>query len=682
MDIPAKFPGLHPSGPISHRTLAHNFLIVSIAAVLCLPCLVNGVPPAGDSINHTVYQHHFSRQFWEGDYYPRWLTEANKGYGSPIFLIQYPLPYWVSALLRPVLRIPPGPNREAHEVGIFCFLAIAAACLAARFWFRIRCAPWASTLAAVTYICLPYILGADLYKGVEIGQLSTFACMPMALAVCDSPRMSLKRIGALGLVLALLIMSNVISAFLFLPLMLAYAIACRDTSRESLAARTVSILGSLAIGCGVAGVYLVPLLACRRLFDLSAMPRLLPGFTVSSNLLFVAPMDISRGIVASLTCAFAVALVAVWSVWRAPGSRFVRAGCLLTLGLGVAVMFPGFGEALIALSRMDAPQLEPGHYPAAMLATAALTAALAIFAYGQVAGRASAFNRPLKALLAVACGAFFLMLPWSALAWKADPLLSSSIQFPHRLCGILTVAAAGILAPAFDSSLRGAAGNIDRLARQRLLAVVVLAVLGAGVLAWRPDQPWRDGFHDHSTYKLDAARDLDIMFRTYVAKPDLQPFAALVGASLSSYKVSQTPPVDGSAALIQGQGAVKTIWQNPRTFVLDYDVPGGGVARVDQVYSPLWRAVSAGEPAPVSSYQGLMEIPLPAGRHELAFQFQGGSFELFGRLLTLVSAALVLGLLTFDLCLKTLKLATASKSTSTQSRPIPWSRVKGGLHEQ
>src|SRR5437868_10979836 len=79
--------------------------ILFIAALLSVPCLRVGLPEGHDSYTHSQYQHYFSGQFWHGDLYPRWLSNANKGYGAPIFLIQYPLPYFVTALLRPILSL-------------------------------------------------------------------------------------------------------------------------------------------------------------------------------------------------------------------------------------------------------------------------------------------------------------------------------------------------------------------------------------------------------------------------------------------------------------------------------------------------------------------------------------------------------------------------------------------------
>lgn len=141
--------------------LLQNLLIVAFAAITCYRCLISGITEANDAHIHALYQHYFSQQFWNGDLYPRWLAEDNKGYGNPIFLIQYPLPYFITALLRPITSFPNTDTREARELGVYCFLVFAAAGLAARAWFRNRCSPIASTVAAAIYIALPYVMGQD-----------------------------------------------------------------------------------------------------------------------------------------------------------------------------------------------------------------------------------------------------------------------------------------------------------------------------------------------------------------------------------------------------------------------------------------------------------------------------------------------------------------------------------------
>jgi len=242
MEIPTAPTVLNPPKLTRFSTVVHNLAIVSLAALLCLPCLIHGLSPVGDSTLHATYQYQFSRQFWSGDIYPRWMMSANKGYGSPIFLIQYPLPYWITALLRPLVGFAPAPTREARELGIFCFLILAAAGLNARLWLQKNHAPLAATAAAMVYISFPHLLAFQIYYDLAIGQLTAFAWMPLALAASDSLRFRFAAVSTLGIAWALLILSNFLTALLFVPLMVGYAITRRESNHMPLAKCIVSIL--------------------------------------------------------------------------------------------------------------------------------------------------------------------------------------------------------------------------------------------------------------------------------------------------------------------------------------------------------------------------------------------------------------------------------------------------------
>jgi len=650
-----------PSKPGASR-LAGRLLIVLSAALLCLPCLINGVPPLGDSITHAQYQHEFSEQFWHGDYYPRWLRDANKGYGSPIFLIQYPLPYWITALLRPIFRFPPTPGREAHELGIFCFLAIAGAGLATHFWLLKSHKPLTAAMCGITYICLPYILGADLYRGVEIGQLSSFVWMPLALGLCPRRRVTFTRTCAVGFVFALLILSNVISAALFVPLLFGYGMT---SGLESATRRIVVPIVMVAVGVGVAGIYVFPLLAYRHLFDLSALSRVVPGFSLSDSFIFVAQKGLSKGLIASFAITAAVVCFALMSLWRGTGHRNVRVASAITLGFGATMMVPGFGAKLMKLGGISTPLFDPGHFPDRMLVTVVLSLSLGAFAYGRVIGRAPVIEAQQTVLLVVSCSACVLMLPWSELVWKIFPGLAQSIQFPHRLCGILTLATAGLLAPAFDCSLGRFGERCKRLCPPSVLASYIVVVLGVGVLSWRPDQIWVRGFKKNSTYQIDRATGVDPMYRIYITGDNLDAFAKLIGTEPSSEHVDRTSVVDGNAQLIEGHGRLQTIWQSSRIVTLDYDVPAGGIARIQQIYSPLWKTISPGTANPMKAKDGTMLVVLSPGSHEVQVRFVTGRSEIIGRLITGLSLVLMVCLLAAE-CYR--KIETSMAPTGKVNR--------------
>ena len=104
--------------------------------------------------------------------------------------------------------------------------------------------------------------------------------MPLALAACDSLRLRFTAVSALGIVWALLVLSNFLTALIFAPFMVAYAITRRESNHMSLAKCMVSILVSLMAGTCLAAVYVFPFFANLKLFNINALLSL-PGYQLS-----------------------------------------------------------------------------------------------------------------------------------------------------------------------------------------------------------------------------------------------------------------------------------------------------------------------------------------------------------------------------------------------------------------
>jgi hypothetical protein len=623
---------------------------VSVALVLSFPCLISGIPHDGDAGAHVQYQHHFSNQFWAGDPYPRWLMDSNKGYGSPAFLVQYPLPYWTTALIRPIVRFRPGPTREARELGVFCFLALAAAGLGARAWLGNRFGPLAATAGAIVYIALPYILATELYRGAALGMLSASACMPWALAACNSLRLTFRSVSALGIVLALLAMSNMISLVLFLPFMIAYAIACGEASRTSLVSCIASLCFALSIGCGLAGAYLIPFLVYRQLFDLSAFAFYLPGMQVSHNFSFLRATSLAKPLIlVAVSSAAIITAAAAWYVWQAR-KDVGRVYVLSVLASGAAMLVPGLGLGLVRASGLTATSFNiRDYFPEQMLSATLPTLALGALSYSALSGRATRWRD--RVLFLVACSSFVLMLPWSAFAWKAAPTLATAIEFPHRFGAILVLAVAGLFAAAVEFGLRHwpSREGVRCLATVMSLALLVIA---AGALTWRADWWWVQSLRSGATYAYDESRDVDILYHTYVSRNRMAAFAALLGTKPGTYSVERTSAAHGDATLVQGGGTAEVISRQPRNVVVSFAASDKGAIQLAQLYSPLWKAVLLDQPSyvlhPRSSDEGLIELPLPPGRRCLKLFFEVGWPERWGVIMTILSLAVVVGGVMFE----------------------------------
>lgn len=622
-----------------------QLLVILLAAVLlCLPCLFYGLPPGYNAPTHVKYQHHFSRQFWNGEMYPRWLTEENKGYGSPIFLVQYPLPYYVTALLRPVTSFPVA-SRESRELGLLCCLALAAAGLAAWLWLRKFTNPLAATLAAVVYMSLPYILENGIYSRVAIGELCTFVWMPLALSICESMYKRRSAVFALSGVFALILLSNFLTGLLFAPALTTYAILYRKGTEISLYKRALWVFLAQLLGAGMAGIYLIPLLAYRRLFDLHQMETILPGYQFGLYFLNITPNNLETRVIAvALGGAVLFAGVGAWYIWHSAAVFRIRIGMALALILGALTLIPNLGPTIIRLSGFELRPAPPSvrDMMAIMLMGVIFTVALGFLAYCRIAEGSVGDRETL--LLSMVVVAFFLMLPFSAPIWKAIPG-SSVIQFPYRIGGVLCVAVTGLLSMAFDSCLRDPTGSHRRPSRL-VIVLVVFGTIAGGFLTWRTDRAFR---HPKIT-EFDVTQDVDPMYRTYVSLQELPAFARILGTTPDSYHVEPTPG-DGTTrpASINGDCDLDVKREDPRELFISSDCRGEARLRIGLLYSPLWRIVPL-QGTPRNSVvgvsaDGLVELKLIPGKEDMRLVFDMGSPERWGIILS--QASLLVGLVGF-----------------------------------
>jgi hypothetical protein len=635
-NVSAAQPG-SSSSPVSRfLELRHRCLVTLVALALGLPCLLVGIPLGHDAPLHSQYQQSFSRQFWRGDLYPRWLADENKGYGSPIFLIQYPLPYFITALLRPVLQFPPSPAREGRELGVFCFLALAGAGLSARAWFRKSCLPFAATFGAIVYISSPYLLGVDLYQRAALGELAAFVWIPLALSLCHAIRPRWSSISALAIVFCLLLMSSVISAAIFTPLIIAYAFVTAQVAHMPGRRSALASAAALALGAGMAGIYIVPFAAYVRLFDVGALARYVPGLELGRFLLFINASEPPRGwmlVATGLTVCFLLWVALI--VWRAGGKMLERAFMVGVVVLGTVMFVPGLGAKLILASHLPVSglvALDP-QFPLRVLLAASATASLGIFSYCRLNA-----SRESPLLMVAASLSFLCTLPWSSVIWAAIPQLAT-LQFPFRLCMIATVFAAGLFAMALDWRLRNCeqAGTLSRA----LLPVAAIATIGIGVFAGnvveRFDRP--------ITVQVVPARDVDLMFPTYVSPKHLPAFAARLGRSPDSRKLLSTAAQDKVIAeCLSGVGTADVISETHATLRVRSQCTGDPSSiELTQLYSPLWRVTTADSreaPIVTSSPDGLLEVSLAPGAREFELKFDIGTPGKIGTALSIISLLL------------------------------------------
>jgi len=230
----------------------------------------------------------------------------------------------------------------------------------------------------------------------------------------------LEVLSAIGIVFALLIVSNILSAALFWPIIILYTIASRKGA-------VLPVFLALALGICIAAAYLFPLVAYQRFFDSSALPAHHPWFELGRSLLFISWADVSTQniiTIPGIVSAACLTMFAVCYIWWGGENFADRLAMLSTLGLGMLILIPGVGPDLINLSRLKVSGFDTcDAYSMKMLFTVLLTAGLGMLAYCRIVERKA--DPQERLLLAASCSAIVLMLLLSGRQFRSSQLFNS-----------------------------------------------------------------------------------------------------------------------------------------------------------------------------------------------------------------------------------------------------------------
>lgn len=250
--IEARLPRLDNSWRL---TFVHLSILLAISLLCCWPLLVHGLPDLGhDSISHVSWQKSFSTQLWHGELYPRWLSDQNKGLGSPTYYFYPPVPSYAASLFSFTMKLDPSGWLQA---GYGCALAIALSAFTAYFWLRYLAEPRAALFGATIYLIAPYHLAVDLYTRGAVAELWAFVWLPLILLLTE--RLLRKQrwaFSCLAVIYAVLVMTHLPTVVCFSPVILAYAFFFSSPGKGG--KNVLTTMGSLALGTGLSAIYLLP----------------------------------------------------------------------------------------------------------------------------------------------------------------------------------------------------------------------------------------------------------------------------------------------------------------------------------------------------------------------------------------------------------------------------------------
>ncbi|MDP4199224.1 MAG: hypothetical protein Q8922_05635 [Bacteroidota bacterium] len=213
--------------------------------------------PAGDASNHIFRIQEWHRMWQQGILYPRWLSSALHGFGSPAFYFYPPLVYVIASLVYAVL-----PSFSADAV-FRVVTVLATLCSMGSFLFYLRSrkiSGWRSWIAALLYGFAPYRYLDTQVRGA-IAEHTAFIFLPLILFGVDRLLIDAKKDRWSILTIALgcfgLLITNIPASTVGLVGLAVYAVAQYRRERRSL---IWIVFGAAGLGICLAAFSLLPAL--------------------------------------------------------------------------------------------------------------------------------------------------------------------------------------------------------------------------------------------------------------------------------------------------------------------------------------------------------------------------------------------------------------------------------------
>lgn len=602
----------------------HIFSIVGIGLILTIPIVINGCLLAHDLQHHLIYAKSFSEQFWKGDFYPRWLQNLNAGLGSPTFFFYAPIPYYFTSLFYSLFT---HNQSSCNELGLSSSLALIASGLTAYFWLKEITPKNSALIASILYMAWPYHLAVDLYRRFAFAEYWSFVWLPLILYFSRKIVRG-SRINIIGLALgfSLLALTHLPSFIIFFPVPIGYALLLANRNQWKIVISRLVL--AVIIMVGLSAIYWLPAMTTQESISMDAI--LTREFDYENNFLFTGPKFAHKRI-----------------VWQ-----YLEILTVLTGGLAFSA-WKISGQGLEVTSRRES-----------------------------------------NYWMVIAMIALFMTLPLSKFVWDALPAVQR-IQFPWRFNTVLTVAIVGLLALAI-SRLKISSNSFNK--KKLFLSIVCLTaiIFILTIIQMLPLQKSIVFLGSRNTVLAISLIAFFLLGISYIQTPinfskhkflvvELVLMISLFLASVFHYRdhifvdrlddssVSKILEVSKAANEHRPRWVPKDIfnekdlsrlgenfskihidagqadfliekWQ-PRNIVLQVNAITATRLTVGQFYYPGWtaRLKERSQILPVHfSKLGLLQISVPAGKHQVSVTLDAGVEERVGQIISAISATIAL----------------------------------------
>jgi len=254
------------------------FILILVSLLPLISMLRKGTYESGDLNIHTGFAISFYESLTDGNFIPRWSSQIIYGYGYPLFIFVYPLPYYLASLF--------------HFLG-FTFINSFKLILAFSFmasgigmYFFIKEElknKFSAFTAALTYLFSPYHL-VDMHFRVSVGETAAFAVLPFCfLAIRKmSNKVTFLWFFLSSLSVALLVLSHQAISLTSFPFLITYCLYLWTTKNKKNFKHLFAYMFSLTIGLLLSSFYWIPVIFESKYINL----------LTRGNTLFIQPLQL------------------------------------------------------------------------------------------------------------------------------------------------------------------------------------------------------------------------------------------------------------------------------------------------------------------------------------------------------------------------------------------------------
>ncbi|MEK7572914.1 MAG: 6-pyruvoyl-tetrahydropterin synthase-related protein [Patescibacteria group bacterium] len=230
------------------------FLLILISLLPVISILRSGTYESGDLTIHTSFAISFYESLMDGNFVPRWSSQMIYGYGYPLFIFVYPLPYYLVSLIHFLgftfidsIKIILALSFISSGIGMYLFIKEE---LRNKF---------SAFFAALVYLFSPYHL-VDLHFRVAIGEILAFAILPFCFLAIKKMSYSItpRWFYFSTISFSLLILSHQAISLISFPFIIVYYLYLWITKNNKKIKYIFFYIFTLVVGLLLSGFYWLP----------------------------------------------------------------------------------------------------------------------------------------------------------------------------------------------------------------------------------------------------------------------------------------------------------------------------------------------------------------------------------------------------------------------------------------